>query len=159
MSGDHVDVKSVKSKSSEFMPVNSVLQDAFDNPTKWLIRKNNENHSIIAAIAEQKANEVLQKFPRAEIIANAGQIKGKDFIPSHFLAMSRVHHTSYPQLELDLNGALDYLERATTLTSQENQNGWYLIQYENTCLGWAKRTSQGWKNHYPMNWRLRSRKT
>jgi hypothetical protein len=38
-----------------------------------------------------------------------------------------------------------------------NKPGWYLACYEGTLLGWAKYTAQGWKNHYPMNWRLRDR--
>ena len=158
ISGEQVERKGVKNKSSEFVQVNSILEQAFDDPSSWKIRKNNENHSFIAATAEQKANEVLQKFPRAEIIANAGQVKGKDFIPSHSLVMSRVQHSGYPKIDLDLQDALDYLERSTNLASPELRNGWYVIQYENTSLGWVKRTPQGWKNHYPMNWRLRSRK-
>ncbi len=157
-SHDHTAASGTKKQSNEFISIPSTLESILKDPTLWRIRKNSEHHSLITDAGEQKANEVLQKFPKAEIIGGAGQVKGKDFIPSHFLAMSGIQHSDIKRIDLDLSGALDYLERSTIISSSENLNGWYLTTFENTCLGWMKLTSQGWKNHYPINWRLRSRK-
>ncbi len=146
-----------KKQSSEFNSAPASFNGVLNGTSNWKFRKNDETNSLVTAAAEEKANEVLQKFPKAEIVGNAGQFKGKDFIPSHFLAMAGIQNSEFTQIDLDLNGALDYLERSTSMASPENKNGWYSTTYENTILGWMKLTSQGWKNHYPLNWRLRSR--
>ncbi len=146
-----------KKQSSEFNSVPTSLDGVFNDTSNWKIRKNDENNSLIGISAEEKANEVLQKFPKAEIVGNAGHFKGKDFIPSHFLAMAGNQNSAFTKIDLDLKGALDYLERSTSMASPANKNGWYLPTFENTILGWMKFTPQGWKNHYPLNWRLRSR--
>ncbi len=146
-----------KKTSNEFIAVPKEIESILNNPFLFKIRKNIEHNLLISSAAEEKANEVLQRIPRAEIIAQAGQIKGKDFIPAHFLAMSCIQYAEIKKIELDLEGALDYLERSTMVSSSVNEIGWHLASYDGTLLGWLKYTSQGWKNHYPMNWRLRSR--
>lgn len=151
-------IQNNKKLSNEFKTVPSEIETILNNPSSFSIRKNSEYNLMIPSAAEERANEVLQKIPRAEIIAQAGQVKGKDFIPSHFLAMSGHLHPDVKKIVLDLEGSLDYLERSTRISSSGNENGWYLASYEGTILGWLKYTSQGWKNHFPMNWRLRSRK-
>jgi NOL1/NOP2/fmu family ribosome biogenesis protein len=128
------------------------------DPDTLVVRKNNPQLQIITAQAEAKANEALMYLPRAEAVAEAGELKGKDFVPSHFMAMAGLHHDRYEILDLDLSGALDYLERTVHSLPAVKQPGWYLCRFEGTLLGWAKYTTQGWKNHYPMNWRLRDRK-
>ncbi|MBK9981562.1 MAG: RNA methyltransferase [Saprospiraceae bacterium] len=148
-----------KKLSNEFIAVPPGIESILNNPSSFRLRKNSEYNLLIFSSAEEKAIEVLQKWPRAEIIAQAGQIKGKDFIPAHFMAMSGIQHSEVKKIELDLEGSLDYLERSTMISSSVNEIGWHLASYEGTILGWLKYTPQGWKNHYPMNWRLRSRNT
>lgn len=121
------------------------------------VLKNHEAYPFIHKAAEQKAIEVLTMLPRAELIGQAGERKGKDFIPSHFLAMAGLSVRHEGIIDVELKVALDFLERSTSLPTGNNP-GWYLIRYDGTILGWAKWTTQGWKNHYPMPWRLRDRK-
>jgi NOL1/NOP2/fmu family ribosome biogenesis protein len=59
---------------------------------------------------------------------------------------------------MELDEALDYLERKTPVINQILDKGWHLVSFHGTTLGWMKLTPQGWKNYYPMNWRLRNRK-
>ena len=127
-------------------------------PQSMLVRKNNPQLQMITVQAEAKANEVLMHLPRADVLAEAGELKGKDFVPSHFMAMAGFQGAGYEILELDLSGALDYLERTVQSLPTGKKPGWYLCSFEGTLLGWVKYTPQGWKNHYPMNWRLRDRK-
>ncbi|HZV71781.1 MAG TPA: hypothetical protein VFG10_19670 [Saprospiraceae bacterium] len=146
-----------KKQANEFSPVPSTFEGILNHPGSFRIRKNIEHNTLVTSEAEQKANEVLQKFPRAEIIVGAGQVKGQDVIPAHSIGMAGVQHADVEKIDLKLEGALDYLERSTTVSSLASKKGWYIAMYKDTCLGWLKLTSQGWKNHYPMNWRLRSR--
>ena len=150
--------KTTKRHRSSFVSVPNWLDDHLNNAENVLIQNDSANNSFIGAKAEIKANEVLRLFPKAGLVSEAGQLKGKDFIPSHFLAMSGMHSLNAERIDLSLEQSLDFLERNTTTLPQGHAAGWYLISYQNTILGWAKNTPQGWKNHYPLNWRLRSRK-
>ncbi len=154
-----VQMKPLKKKHQRvFAPVPGWLLPYIISPEKWVFLKNSNSNSFISIDAEEKANEVLHNFPRAEFVAEAGLLKGKDFIPSHFLAMSGLASPSYPKVDIEMNLAHDYLERITTTLPSGQPQGWHLISFQNTILGWAKNTLQGWKNHYPLQWKLRSRK-
>ena len=133
------------------------LAESVSEPDRYRVRKNSISHQIIRASAEAKANELLTMLPRAELIGEAGERKGKDFIPSHFMAMSGMAHAHFGLINAELAVALDYLQRATDSLPADGTAGWHLVAYQETILGWVKRTAQGWKNHYPMNWRLRNR--
>ena len=128
-----------------------------NTPESKRVRKNSLQNQFLTAGAEAKANEVLMNIPRAECLAEAGELKGRDFVPSHALIMAGAQHLDYAIVPVDLSAALDFLERTTTSLPSVINRGWYVISFEETLLGWAKYTAQGWKNHYPMNWRLRDR--
>ena len=128
-----------------------------NTPESRRVRKNSLQNQFLTAGAEAKANEVLMNIPRAECLAEAGELKGRDFVPSHALIMACAQHLDYAIVPVDLSAALDFLERTTTSLPSVINRGWYVISFEETLLGWAKYTAQGWKNHYPMNWRLRDR--
>ncbi len=128
-----------------------------NTPESRRVRKNSLQNQFLTAGAEAKANEVLMNIPRAECLAEAGELKGRDFVPSHALIMAGAQHLNYAVVPVDLSAALDFLERTTTSLPSVINRGWYVISFEETLLGWAKYTAQGWKNHYPMNWRLRDR--
>lgn len=146
-----------KKMISPFESSGQLISTLFKNPDHFRFRKSSKLSQFIAVDAELKASELLSHLPAAEAIAEAGECKGKDVIPSHFLAMSVIPILHQGILDLDLNTSLDYLQRNTNLSSTAETPGWYLMRYHQTVLGWAKRTQQGWKNHYPMAWRLRNR--
>jgi 16S rRNA C967 or C1407 C5-methylase (RsmB/RsmF family) len=134
----------------------SILPHIHD-PSRFRIRKNNPALQLVTAEAEAKANEVLMHIPRAEVMAEAGELKGRDFLPSHIMAMSGIQGEEYEIIDLEHSSALDFLERNTNTLPEAKIAGWYIVRHDGTMLGWAKCTAQGWKNHYPMNWRLRDR--
>ena len=148
----------LKKHNSTFSPLPSWLEEHMVEPHLWRVRKESPAHSFIHFAVEEKAIDFLAKFPKAELLAEAGQLKGKDFIPAHFLTMANLYPPDQKKIVLDHPLSLDYLERNTNTLPLIKDFGWYLICYHNTCLGWAKYTPQGWKNHYPLHWRLRSRK-
>ena len=153
----HVHKKNRKPNQS-FEPVTSLVKEKMNNVQTYLLRKNSASFEVITSEALEKANEVMMHLPRASLVVDAGELKGKDFIPSHAMAMSDIQSTDYEIIDLDLTQALDYLERSTNSLPSGKAQGWYLVRYDSTLLGWVKSTQQGLKNHYPMNWRLRDRK-
>ncbi len=83
-----------------------------------------------------------------------GEFKGNDFIPSHALALSQNVHPNLPKLELDKENALLFFKRENFEVKTEN-NGWYLITYQNLGLGWVKVIGDRINNYLPKEWRIR----
>lgn len=103
------------------------------------------------------ASLLLELFKEIQPVSVIGTVKGKDFIPSHFLAMSDKVPYGTPNVALTYDQALDYLEKAHLHIPPVEFRNWGLVSYEHVHLGWIKSTQQGIKNHYPMDWRLRQR--
>lgn len=143
---------------SHFITLPDWLKRNVKNADGLLTQRNKMHYPLIKTEAEEKANIIIQRFQRVELLGEAGELKGRDFIPSHYLAMAGLS-SGFKMIELGLDHCLDYLERDIKTLPPNTVEGWYLISFEGTIIGWAKKTNQGWKNHYPLHWRLRSRKT
>lgn len=81
-----------------------------------------------------------------------GEIKGKDIIPSHELAMSLLPLDHFNQITVDKEDALNYLRRQDL--SINAQKGWNLIKYQQLLLGWVKALPNRINNYYPQEWRI-----
>jgi len=82
-----------------------------------------------------------------------GEIKGKDFIPSHTLAVSVLPKTGFNQLEVNEEQALEYLRKKEVIAS-EAIKGWNLVTYCGLPLGWIKVLPNRINNYYPAEWRI-----
>jgi 16S rRNA C967 or C1407 C5-methylase (RsmB/RsmF family)/NOL1/NOP2/fmu family ribosome biogenesis protein len=87
-----------------------------------------------------------------------GEMKGKDFIPNHALAMSDVLSTeSFPIWELDKEMALNYLRKEAFRNIPSNlPKGYVLVSYKNHPLGFIKNIGTRANNLYPSEWRIRN---
>jgi 16S rRNA C967 or C1407 C5-methylase (RsmB/RsmF family)/NOL1/NOP2/fmu family ribosome biogenesis protein len=84
-----------------------------------------------------------------------GEIKGKDIVPSHELALySNLNHNSFPSLELTEDEALNYLRR-NPLPFRGGEKGWNLAMFDGSAIGWIKNIGSRYNNYYPVNWRIR----
>ncbi len=81
-----------------------------------------------------------------------GTIKGKDFIPSHELAVSMIGLESFAAIELSKEDALQYLKRKEFST--DAPKGWTLVKYGGLPLGWIKVLPNRINNYYPQEWRI-----
>ncbi|MCF8360449.1 MAG: RsmB/NOP family class I SAM-dependent RNA methyltransferase [Prolixibacteraceae bacterium] len=82
------------------------------------------------------------------------EIKGKDLIPSHSLAMSVILNTkAFIAEELDLNKALSYLKKEDIKPSGTDR--YLLATYRQTPLGFLKKAGNRYNNLYPKEWRIR----
>jgi len=86
-----------------------------------------------------------------------GEMKGKDRIPAHHLAMSNVlSETAFPQWEVDKETALAYLRKeALQNVPPELPKGYLLITYKKYPLGFVKNIGTRANNLYPQEWRIR----
>lgn len=82
-------------------------------------------------------------------------VKGKDLIPDHALAMSRVLNlAAFPVEEVGHTSTLDYLRREAITLATDLPRGYVLLTHDNIPLGFVKNLGNRTNNLYPQNWRI-----
>ena len=86
-----------------------------------------------------------------------GEIKGKDLIPHHSLALSTaLSETAFQACEVDKKTALRYLHKETALDLPDSlPKGYILLTYGNIPLGFIKNIGNRFNNLYPAEWRIK----
>lgn len=103
----------------------------------------------------QDFNLLLQNLHIKMFGTMAAEMKQKDIIPHHNLALSvAINKKAFEIINLEQEVALQYL-RKDTLEIIAAQQGWNLMQYKNTALGFIKINEHRINNYYPTEWRLR----
>ncbi|GGH83052.1 rRNA cytosine-C5-methyltransferase [Filimonas zeae] len=82
-----------------------------------------------------------------------GEIKGKDLVPDHALALSLLVKKDLQVWEFSKENALQYLRRKD-VDMGEAPKGWTLARYEGVNLGWMKVLPGRMNNYYPVEWRI-----
>lgn len=112
----------------------------------------------IAAFTEKYAIDLMMfqaQFKCLECGITLGEFKGKDLIPSQRLALStELESSRIPNLEVDYETAIKYLKREA-LEAANAPQGFLLVKYKGTPLGWVKNVGNRCNNLYPANWRIR----
>src|SRR5699024_874451 len=68
-----------------------------------------------------------------------GELKGKDVIPDHSLAMStQLNHDGFSCFELTYEQAIAYLRKEAITLDASVPRGYILLTYKNIPLGFAK---------------------
>ncbi|MDR2791346.1 MAG: RsmF rRNA methyltransferase first C-terminal domain-containing protein, partial [Tannerellaceae bacterium] len=85
-----------------------------------------------------------------------GQLKGRDFVPAHALAMSiALRPDAFPAVELNTESAIRYLRKETLVLALDTPRGYVLIRYAGVPLGFVKHLGNRTNNLYPSAWRIR----
>ena len=84
-----------------------------------------------------------------------GKKHQKEWIPSHEWALSTLPKNGFPQKELSVEEALDFL-RKKEQSFAELPLGWVLLTYQKLPLGWIKNLGNRANNYYPKEWRIRN---
>lgn len=83
------------------------------------------------------------------------ELKGKDYIPTQQLALSKIlDFSGCDCVEVDYSTAIAYLKREA-ISLPEANIGYLLITFNNLALGWAKNIGNRCNNLYPQHWRIR----
>ena len=86
-----------------------------------------------------------------------GEIKGKDLIPHHSLAMSTdLLDDVFPKAELSYEQAIAYLRKEGLVLGADVPRGYVLVTYQQVPLGFVKNIGNRANNLYPQEWRIRS---
>lgn len=141
--------KNAKKIESNTLPIQLIQPDNY-------VFYNIENKII--AFNNQQVNELL--FIRAKFnCLMAGielfEIKGKDFIPAHQLALLKIlDKSTCTSVEVDYETAIAYLKREA-ISLPEAHIGYLLITFKGLALGWVKNIGNRCNNLYPQHWRIR----
>lgn len=86
-----------------------------------------------------------------------GEIKGKDLIPHHSLAMSTaLASDAFPKAEVTYEQAIAYLRKEGLFLDADVPRGYVLLTFKNVPLGFVKNIGNRANNLYPQEWRIRS---
>ena len=128
------------------------MQSIFELPTNYFYLTHQNTIIAIPAYFKQDIQTILSHLYVRKMGLAIGEIKGKDLIPAHALAMSDWSNLPYQSTEVDLTTALQYLRRAD-LHLPEGK-GWQVLTYLNIRLGWVKLLPNRSNNYYPNEWRI-----
>lgn len=104
---------------------------------------------------EQEALNAKLRILKAGI--SLGTAKGKDFVPSHDLAMTDIEQrNAYPKAEITYHQAISYLRREAIVLDSLHPRGYVLLTYKNIPLGFVKNLGNRANNLYPQEWRIKS---
>ena len=85
------------------------------------------------------------------------ELKGRDAIPSHELAMSTaLNAAAFPTCELAYAEALRYLHKEAVTLDSDTPRGFVIVTYRGVPLGFVKNLGNRANNLYPNEWRIRS---
>lgn len=129
------------------------LQELVQLPnTLTLFKHHNEIKTIQANFLQDVAilSQYLYIKKAGTII---GELKGKNFVPHHELAVSILRLSNIATLELSLDEALQYL-RKKEINTTTNHKGMVLVTYFGVGLGWIKVLDNRINNYYPSEWRI-----
>lgn len=86
-----------------------------------------------------------------------GEIKGKDLIPHHSLAMSTaLSKSAFPRVEVPYEQAIAYLRKEGLVLDADVPRGYVVLTYRQIPLGFVKNIGNRANNLYPQEWRIRS---
>ena len=85
------------------------------------------------------------------------ELKGRDALPSHELAMSTALNTgAFARCGLSYTEALRYLHREAIVLPPDTPRGFVVVTYRDIPLGFVKNLGNRANNLYPNEWRIRS---
>ena len=85
-----------------------------------------------------------------------GEVKGKDLIPHHSLAMSLALADTFPKVEATYEQAIAYLRKEGLVLDMDIPRGYVVLTYQQIPLGFVKNIGNRANNLYPQEWRIRS---
>jgi NOL1/NOP2/fmu family ribosome biogenesis protein len=119
-----------------------------------LFRDDGPEIRMIDAQHWEAVNYMKMKLPRIAVGLPIGELKKKDFVPSHSLAMAVGIDLNFPSLELDLRQALTLLKKEN-LDIDFDKNSWLLAKYKGLNLAWLKKVPGRINNYLPKSNRIR----
>ena len=147
--------KSSKGKETNTIPANVKNWIRNNDLYEWELSNNK-----IYAFPKLFYNEYIKLKQKLRIVhagIEVAEVKGKDCIPAHNLAMSHASElTDFPQAELTYEQAIAFLRKEALSLAPETPKGYVVVTYQNQPLGFVKNIGNRANNLYPQEWKIRS---
>jgi 16S rRNA C967 or C1407 C5-methylase (RsmB/RsmF family)/NOL1/NOP2/fmu family ribosome biogenesis protein len=124
-----------------------------ESPADFVYSETHLGASVLLAALHEIIPPLLKHLHILKCGIIAGEMKGKDFIPSHEMALSTLLRTDIPQLELEKEEALHYLKKEA-LPGRSDCKGWHRMNYKGLGLGWGNVLPNRINNALPKSWRI-----
>lgn len=125
-----------------------------DTASLSLYKKGNGMITAVPKAIEQECATIESALKRVSFGIEIGEFKGRDFIPSHELALSTLVSADLPCVELEKNEALLFLKKELHNVDTDLR-GWALARYRGLALGWMKILPNRINNYLPAQFRIR----
>ena len=147
--------KKERGKAAPVLP--SVVNDWIEEAGKFRFELINDTIQAIPS-AHQEAWQLIAGQCRIVTAGiRIGEIKGKDILPAHSLAMSTsLNREAFTTVEINWEDAVKYLKKEVLLLPEETKKGYVLVCYNGFPLGFVKHLGNRANNLYPQEWRIRS---
>ncbi|WP_278623624.1 rRNA cytosine-C5-methyltransferase [Parabacteroides gordonii] len=147
--------KKERGKAAPVLP--SVVNDWIEEAGKFRFELINDTIQAIPS-AHQEAWQLIAGQCRIVTAGiRIGEIKGKDILPAHSLAMSTsLNRKAFITVEINWEDAVKYLKKEVLLLPEETKKGYVLVCYNGFPLGFVKHLGNRANNLYPQEWRIRS---
>lgn len=152
--GSKKKIKQDLKKGIKFVNQKDIPFKLLENYAFKFVNDNNYIRAYLESHFEQfmYLNSCLKCIDSGLLVA---EVKGKDFIPSAQLALSKALDTeSVEKIDIDYKTAISFLKRET-IDVPDSPVGFLLIQYKQQSLGWIKNIGNRSNNLYPASWRIR----
>lgn len=157
MSGKKEKKKEGKGGKQQAMSVPKEAKSWLQQPDDFLLEVKGTN---VIAFPKAHAEEYALLQHSLRVVhagVGIGEMKGKDLVPSHSLAMSTAFEKeAFPKAELSYEQAIAYLRKEAVVLDAAVPKGYVLLTYKDVPLGFAKNIGNRANNLYPQEWRIRS---
>ena len=147
--------KNTSNKGAKIVGKTNFSAFSLIEPERWIITTEN---NLIKAYDKNRLNDFLLLNKHLKCMYSGlmlGEMKGKDFIPSVNIALSKVlDKNSVETIEVDYKTAISFLRKDAILLP-DSARGYVLICYKGLGLGWVKNLGNRCNNLYPQEWRIR----
>jgi len=133
----------------------NVVTFPLKDPGRWVV---SQEENLIKVYDKDFLNDYMLLNKQLKCMHSGilmGEMKGKDFIPSTCIALSKMlDKENIETVDVDYRTAISFL-RKESIVLPDSSRGYILISYKNQALGWVKNLGNRTNNLYPQEWRIR----
>lgn len=149
--------KNKKEKKTPSPTLAAGFADWVRAPQAYRMEVENEVVRLFPQIYEETYRLIASQLQIVTAGVQLGEIKGKDLVPAHSLALSTLlNREAFPSVELDWDEAITYLKKDALHLPADVKKGYVLVCYKQTPLGFVKHLGNRANNLYPSEWRIRT---
>jgi len=144
----------------------AVSKEQLNTAKGWLNKENSDRYFLsaagtgITAFPRRYADEWTRMRQCLNIVTagvEIGEVKGKDLMPAHALAMcsSLLCREAFVAEEISYEQAIAYLRKEAVALPAAAPRGYVLLTFRHIPLGFVKNIGSRANNLYPQEWRIR----